>query len=726
MTKKMWLCAVSAISIGAPASAQSLGGASEPAVTDIVVTAQKREERLIDVPQSITAVSSDDLSRLNATQLRDFTTTIPALTVTSSGVGQGQVTLRGVTAGTDVGATVGIYVNDVPYGSSSAFAGGAALALDANLFDLDRVEVLRGPQGTLYGASSMGGVLKYVTRQPNLQLFEGSAQAGLSSTRQGGTNYNAGVAVGAPLAADKVAIRASGFYNHDAGAIDNLALNQRNVDRSRVYGGRLDLLLKPSEDLSIWLAGFIQNIHRDGSAVADYALNGRPVDGELDQRRVAAEPFDSRFRLVSGTVSYDFGNASLTSVTSYQTNRVVFVNDVSAVYVPLLASLGLNFGSVPFDNARSTDKFTQEVRLASTGDHFVEWLVGGFYTHEKSINFQHLLPTTPAGAPSPINLATLSLPSVYREVAGFGNVTLHFTEQLDVSGGVRVSRNNQSYTQNGTGLLVSSVPTTRSKDTVATYLANVRYRFNDRAMLYARFATGYRPGGPNAVARDPLTGAFLAPPTFASDSLNSYEVGFKGETADRTFGIDVAAYHIDWKNMQVPTAVNGLSVIANAESAKIDGAELTLTARPSRLFTVTGAFAYQNARLAEASPALGGRKGEALPNVPKWSAAINADYVRREDGLRPSAGATLRFVSSRKASFDLNGGFPQFDLRDYVTLDLRAGATLATLDLQLFLRNAFDSRGKLSAVTALSILGGPANVAILQPRTIGISATKHF
>ena len=628
MVSKQWLCAASAVAItlAMPAHAQTVATppGEESGDAEIIVTAQKKEERLIDVPQSITAVTGADLARLNPTLVRDFTSTVPALTVTSTGVGRSQITLRGVTSGEDIGPTTGIYVDEVPYGSSTAYANGAGLAFDAGLFDLDRVEVLRGPQGTLYGASSMGGLLKYVTRQPDLQEYGGFAQAGISSTRFGGVNYNVAAAVNAPLVADKVGVRASGYYNHDAGTVDNLTLGERDVDRSRVYGGRLDVLFKPTENLGIRLTGFAQNIHRGGLSLVDYSRTGALSDGPFEQRRVAPEPYDQRFRIVSGTINYDLGFADLTSVTSYQTVRTDFVTDGSAPYVPLFATLGLDFGSVPIRLGNSTDKFTQEVRLASSGNRFLEWAIGGFYTHEKSGNTQVFLPTTVAGAPSPIDLLNVSLPTTYDEIAGFGNATMHLTDKLEVSGGVRVARNRQSYTQNATGILVASQPTNKSKETVATYLANVRYAFSDHASAYARFATGYRPGGPNAVVTDLVTGELKAPATFKSDSLYSYEVGFKGETSDRSFGIDVAGYHIDWKDMLVPNSANGVGVIINADKARIDGAELTLTARPSRELTFSGAFAYQDARLAEASAALGGREGEALPNVPRITAAINA------------------------------------------------------------------------------------------------------
>lgn len=706
-----------------PALAQDEGSDG----SQIVVTAQKRSERLLDAPQSVTAISAADLSRLNAVQFRDFANAVPALTFSTAGPGQTQLTLRGVTAGNDIGPTVGIYVDDVPFGSSSAFANASSLALDAGLFDMERIEVLRGPQGTLYGASTMGGLLKYVTIQPDADNFSGSANASLSDTYRGGTSYSGSAGLNLPIVNGKLGLRTSGYYSHDGGFIDNLAAGKDDVNRSRVYGGRADLQFTPTEDLTIRLSGFLQNIHRRGGASADFTLAGKPIDGSLDQRRLVDEPFDQRFRLVSGTISYDLGPASLTSISSYQTIRNSYRQDGSALYVPVLTSFGLLFNAVAVDQRRTTNKFTQEVRLASSGAKLLDWMVGGFYTHEKSGNAQVIVPYEDEGVVSPISLADVSIPSTYEEIAAFGNLTLHVTDRFDLSGGLRWAENRQKFEQIGSGLLIGSTPQVRSRDDVFTYLANARYKFSSNTTAYVRFATGYRPGGPNYVVNDPVTGAPLAPALFASDSLDSYEAGFKAETTDRTFGIDISGYHIDWKDIQVTTAAGGVSVIANAGGAKITGGELTLTARPSPQFTVVGAFAYQHARLSKDSLDLGALRGDRLPNVPRYTATLNADYRAPADmKLRPRLGATLRFVSDRSASFDGNVGVPQYELPDYVAIDLRAGLDVGRFEVQLFARNITDERAQLSAATVLSSAGGPAQVTMMQPRTIGVGLSSHF
>ena len=732
--RSLWGAGIMALACApslAGAQTASSPGASASDADDsreIIVTAQKRSERLLETPQSVTALSGAELTRMNAVQFRDFANSVPALSFTTAGPGQTQLTLRGVTSGNDIGPTVGVYVDDVPYGSSTAFTNASSLSLDAGLFDMERIEVLRGPQGTLYGASTMGGLIKYVTAAPDVHSFGGSAQAGVSDTRHGGTSYNGAAALNAPIVADKIAVRASGFYSHDGGFIDNLALGQADVNRSRIYGGRAALLFQPTERLSIRIGSYLQNIHREGTAAADFTLAGRPVDGGLDQRRLLAEVFEQRFRLVSGSIEYDLGLGTLTSISSYQTSKIAFRQDGSPVYVPVLAAAyGLDADAVAIDQLRATKKFTQEVRLASNGTGAIDWLVGGFYTNEKSRNGQLVVPYEADGSISPVEVATLSIPSRYREFAVFGNLTWHITDRFDMSGGLRYANNKQKFEQIGSGLLIGSQPKVRSSDDVVTYLANARYRFSDKATFYVRYATGYRPGGPNYVVNDPLTGAPLAPATFKSDSLQSFEAGFKAETPDRSFGIDLAGYYIDWNDIQISSAAGGVSVIANAGGAHVTGAELALTARPSSTVTAKAAFAYQRARLADDSIDLGASKGDRLPNVPKYTATMDLDYrAPITSPIRPTAGVTLRFVSDRVASFDASGGFPQYALPDYAAVDLRAGASFGPVDAQVFVRNLLDERGQLSAATVLSILGGPAQVSMLQPRTIGVSATTRF
>ncbi len=723
-----------ALILASPAMAQSVSGAassppqaSGSATTsndnsdqDIVVTAQRRSERLLDAPQSVTALTAADLAKFNATQFVDYANTVPGLQFTTQGPGRTSINLRGVTTGLDVSQTVGIYVDDVPYGSTTIFAVGQQLTLDAALYDLDRVEVLRGPQGTLYGASSIGGVLKYVTREPSLTEFCGSAQGGVSTTRYGGTSYNGNLVANVPIVSDKVAVRASAFYSKSGGYVDNVARGDRDVDGGKIYGGRVDVLLKPTDQLSIRLSGYGQNIRRNGSLYVDYdRATGKPINGDLDQSHPLLEPFNSEFRLASGTVIYDFGPAALTSVTSYQTIKTRVSQDVSSLYAPFFAFLGT--AAVSSDNQVSTKKFSQEVRLASSGSSRLDWLIGGFYTNEDSSVRNSIPLYSASGAVIPFVYYNGFIPSRYREYAVFGNATWHLTDKFELGGGIRWAHNKQDYRQDATGLAAIPQAPTTSSESVVTYLANARYHFSHNVMAYARFATGYRPGGPNTAVRG-LNGSVSGSLPVQSDKLNSYEIGFKAETADHKFTIDAAAFYLDWSNIQLATVANNVAVYFNGSGARVKGGELTLTARPERGLTFVGAFAYNDGRITEASAALGAAKGERLPNSARFTGTITGDYVVESSPLKPSIGGTVRLVGDRMVSFNGSLGMPQYRLPSYATADIRAGLTIGPVDAQVYVRNLFDARAQLSAQTFL----GPAQVAIAQPRTIGISATTRF
>jgi iron complex outermembrane recepter protein len=720
---------------GAPAPASTAGSSNsgsyansgEVKLEEIVVTAQKRAERLIDVPQSVTVLTSQDLSRMGAVQFRDFANTVPGVSFTTEGAGITQIIMRGVTTGVDQGPTVAIYVDDVPYGTSTPFGGGATASLDVGLFDLDRIEVLRGPQGTLYGASAMGGLLKYVTKRPDTSTFAGDVFAGLAGTRDGGISYNGASEVNFPIVVDRAAVRASAYYFRDGGYIDNLTLRDDDVNRAGIYGGRLDTLLTPSDALSIRITGFLQNIARDGTSLAGFSVTGTPLDEGLDQRYQIPEFFNQRFRLVSGTVEYDFGPAQLTSISSYQSMSLDSQYDISSIDVPLLGLLfDRTYSAVGVYGVSSTKRFSQELRLASHGRGRVEWLAGAFYTHESTTDYQIDNPYDLGGHLSPNDLFTYYAPTLYKQIAGFADLTLRCNDKLDISGGLRYSQNRQSHGQTGSGLLIGSSPTIEITDDVTTYLADARYHPTHQSTVYLRYATGFRPGGPNFVAADPVTGMPLAPPTYKSDQLRSYELGIKAATAAHGLGVDLAAYQINWSDIQIQAIRNGLTVIANAGKAVIRGGELDLSVRPGEDLTVTAAFGYQDAHLAEASADLGGAEGERLPNVPKFTAALNSDYEIWRGGWQPIVGATIRFVSDRTSGFGPTGTSTNYHMPSYTSVDLRTGLTIGRVVAQLYAHNVLNERGQLSAQPVFALFGGPAHVSVMQPRTIGINLSTSF
>jgi outer membrane receptor protein involved in Fe transport len=696
-------------------------------IEEIVVTAQKRKELLSQTPLAVSALSRADLAKLDMHEFSDFATYVPGISFTTSGAGQTQINLRGVTTGPAIAPTVGIYIDDAAYGGTSAPSRSAQLALDPAVFDLERIEALRGPQGTLYGASTMGGLIKYVTARPDLKELTGDGTVDLSVTRHGGFNQSGHSAVNLPLAPGKLAVRLGGFYDHDAGYIENVS-GSGKANHSKAYGGKIDILLEPTEALTFRIWAFGQNIDRAGRAEADFSLMTHvPLYGPLSQNRIVAEPFNQHYRLVSGTVTYDFGGPTFTSITSYQTAHTIQSQDVSGLYGPLLGGFGIVFPKYAFTPDVNTKKFTEEARLASSPSGRLQWLAGVFYTYEKNTDHQTLGAQYADGTPVPINLFTADLPSKYQEIAVFGDITYYVMSKLDVTLGLRVAHNNQEYEQMASGLLAGPEPARQSHETVSTFLINPRYKFNDHAMIYARAASGYRPGGPNAVGTDPATGLPLANPTFKADKLWSYEVGFKVATPDRKLSLDAAFYDIEWHDLQVIAVHNGFGVGANAGRARSRGIEVTLAAQPASGLSLGANLSYTDAKLVEDAPDLGGISGERLPDAPRVTTALTADYSFPLQGnLTGFVGGSFRYLGDRYASFDGSMGVPQYHLPSYTVTDLRAGLEWGGVASSLYVKNLFDKRGEMSAFTGFSLAGGPAQLSIIKPRTIGIRTSVRF
>jgi outer membrane receptor protein involved in Fe transport len=571
----------------------------------------------------------------------------------------------------------------------------------------------------------MGGLIKYVTKLPDPTLYSGEVQSGVSATRDGGINYNAAAEVNLPLESDKMALRASAYEYHDGGYVDNVLLGRKDVNHSNAYGGRIDFLATPTDKLSIRIAGVLQNISAAGQASVDYSLAGVPLNGSLDQSRHFREQSKTQFRLISSTIAYDLGTATLTAISGYQTEQGATYTDAS-LYAQYCAFVGQTCGTIGYPNKNRTGKFTQELRLTSkTGKRF-DWIAGGFYTNESSQGTQSFDEFSPTGQPLPNLLIVYVLPSRYKEYSVFGDLTWHLLDKLDVTGGMRYSSDKEQQSVYGSGIFTSPYPNRYSSENVRTYLANALYHFSDHATGYLRYATAYRPAGPNFIPNDPVTGEPLGAPLQA-DELRSYEAGVKADFADGRFGMDLAVYDIDWTNIQIDIVRDGLGFLANAPGhATVHGAELTLTARPVPALTASGAFAYTDAYLNQDNSDLGASKGEQLPTVPAFSASANLDYAFAQAGLAPTIGATVRYESGRNTVF--KAAPPQFYLPAYATVDLRAGIELNPInthgiDLQLYVHNLLDKHGQVS--TNFSVFGSQ-RVFIMQPRTIGLAVTMRF
>uniref|UniRef100_UPI0035CA27D3 TonB-dependent receptor n=1 Tax=uncultured Sphingomonas sp. TaxID=158754 RepID=UPI0035CA27D3 len=749
--------AFAALAVAAPASAQSAARNAAPASetsdsdSDIVVTAQKRTQTLIDVPQSITVVSGAALERQQATSFQDYLNLVPGLQLDQSTPGAGRLILRGLNTG-GVASTVAVYVDETPFGSSSALVNGGVLAGDFDTFDIARVEVLRGPQGTLYGASSLGGLLKFVSNAPDTTKLEGRVRAGIETTDGGDLSYHGNALINVPLG-DTLAVRASGFYNKSGGWIDSIGTSAldgvgsrqtadvaKNINGSQSYGGRASLLFKPSDVFDLRLTAHIQNIRAHAPSVVESDPNTlQTLYGRETQSQFANQFTNIDYRLYNGLMNYDFGFAKLTASSSYSTQNQTLREDATFNLSGLVsAALGAPANDFVLDQKTNDRRFTEEVRLASGKSDLLEWLVGGYYTNEKGLltqNYAAFTPNTTTPIAFPFVLGQVNIRSKYEEYAGFANATLHLGTRFDLDFGGRYSHNNQTASQDAAGVLAGNVPVNsnlRSSDNVFTYSVAPKFKISDRASLYARVARGYRPGGPNVITPTAPAGT---PTSFAPDTVTSYEVGFKGETADRTFALDIAGYHIDWNNIQLLTVVNGFGININGSSAVSDGGEVTATFRPARGFVTSINGAYTRARLTgDAPPLTGGLKGDRLPFTPPYSVSVNSDYSWDIAAAKPFVGGSLRFLSKQSSDFDADyraANGRQRTVPSYVVVDLRAGVDFGRFGLEVFARNLTNDDGKTS-VGSVTANGLPLNpngaiaTGVIRPRTVGASITASF
>lgn len=745
-------CVISTPATGQTAPAQDQTAGNEEA---IIITAQKRSEPILEIPQSVSVVGGDTLERQQATNIQDFANLVPGLSLTETNPGNTRIVLRGINTG-GVGATVGIYVDEIPFGSSSGLVNGAVLAGDFDTFDVQRLEVLRGPQGTLYGASSLGGVLKYVTVEPKLGSFGGRVRAGIETVHGGDLGWNANAVVNAPLG-NKAAFRASGFYRREGGWIDANAdhlliggagsIGGENINSDDIYGGRASLLFNPIERLKVRLTAILQTISADASnAIEVDPVTLEPIDG-LQQTVFIPEFTKTKYRVYDGTVDYDFGFASLLSSTSFARLKQNFLVDATTVFGPLLTNFvfGVPTG-LEQDQFTGFKKFTQEVRLTSPSDEKFEWLLGGFYTNEKGRIAQDFFAfdlIAHQQVPTTIFPETIArLPSEYKEIAGFVNATYHVTDRFDIAAGGRFSHNKQNASQVLSGPLVGGTTNfddQASSDSVFTYSVAPRFELNDNTSIYARVASGYRPGGPNVLAPGGVEAG--AKPTFKADRLTNYEVGLKTDVG-RRLSFDASAFLLKWNDIQLFQSVNNVGFNANGGKATSKGLEAQLSWRPMRGLQVLANGAVTYAKLTQDAPDAGGFDGDWLPWVPRTSFSLNADYDwLLSPDLHAYVGAGWHYVGRQYADFDAayrlaNGHQRRID--PYGVVDLRAGVDFHNFNLEAYVQNLTNSHGLTSATllttagAGLPGLGGPAlpggalSAAIIRPRTIGLTLTADF
>jgi iron complex outermembrane receptor protein len=618
------------------AEAQQQSQAEQPgALQEVIVTATKRSENLQNVPFSISATSEEQIRNSGAMDLVDLARNVAGLAIADLGPGQSQIAIRGISSGQvirdqpGVKEQVGVYLDESPISV-------ALFTPDLELFDLDRFEVLRGPQGTLFGAGSEAGTVRYITAQPKLGKTEVFTDASFEDVTHGDEGGFLRAAMNVPLG-DNMAVRLVAYEHHLAGFIDAISpYGAAGADRPASFtvnrainsgdrsGARLALLIKPSNELSITPRVVFQKLETNGYPRVDiYNILANPYTttqpavtmGDLTQYRQQPDGLTDDFMLADLKVDYDTGPATLTSVTSYTHRNVQVLRDATQLTGSVTfdvfgdASVPPDFAGVrtssPLYDRTHLNVFSEEVRLASNGKQQIDWLVGGFFQHVGR-HYGQDLPTPgydalnaqfgfPLG-PNPVGLPDTPFYSnlfyTLKQYAAFGEATWHATSQLALTGGLRYYKFSEDRVLNFNGVFASDTPPGGIPGSVDSSGTSPRlilsYKPMDDAELYAQASRGFRLGGINDPLNIPLCSpqdllVFGSQANWKDEKTWNYEVGAKTQWLDHRVTFNVAAFYADIKDLQATTTAGTCSsrIVFNVPTARSEGIEAELFARPN-------------------------------------------------------------------------------------------------------------------------------------------------
>ena len=699
--------------------AQAQTAATGSSVETVTVTAEKRSESVQNVPMSISVVGEDELNKLNIRSFEDLMNNVPGLSVSEADPTHPVLILRGINAGGD-GSTVGTYFDETPYGSSNALANGTDTAPNLDTFDMQRVEVLRGPQGTLYGAGAEGGLIKFVSNAPDTTGFDDAFEVGAISMAHGGLGNSLRGMLNVALS-DDLAVRVVGFdvktpgYINVSNPLGTPALNVKNANEQESFGGRASILYKPTDKLSVRFNVLQQQLDDGNDAAEDVVVvNGKiePLFGDYNQHRTTLSPNGVRYYLYNSTINWDVDFATITSATSYtDLHDYTFADDTGALGEDVQGFL-------------HQGKFIQELRLASdpgaTGP--LDWLVGFYYTNEHDGLHQDVVGAFKQGP----SAESLNLQSTYVETTGFANATYHVLSNFEIGAGLRYATDSQNSAETITIPAIGQVAGGTSQHSILTWSADARYHLDDQTMIYGRVATGWRPGGPNDL---PPGAPANVPRTYSPDSLINYEAGVKSVMPDLNLSFDADVFDIEWQNIQLLETVANFNINGNGGRANSKGFEANVTWLPLDRLTLNLNGSYIDAALSEDAPAVGGFTGNPLPNSPRWSGTLSGDYEFLPiDQFTPYAGASLHYIGIRGGGFTAPG-ITEINLPGYATFDVRVGVSWDRWSFELYGKNlneakgisAFGSYGGSAATAGLGPFGLPAATAsIIQPRIFGI------
>lgn len=703
-------------------ASRSASRGNSDVLREVIVTANKRTEPLSKTGISVSVVSGQLLQDRAAQSLQDYLAFIPGVSLQSGGTpGFGEVEIRGISP-QSVGATVATYVDGVPFGPSSALTESALFTLDMNPTDLDHIEVLKGPQGTLYGASSMGGLIKYVTRAPDLNAPEYEATEDVNQAYNGSPGGKVSGAVSLPLIPGELAIRLNGYYMHDGGYITDVGVGGKDTNRENNNGFHGSLLYQPFDALSIRLNAISQNTAVHGQDVVDIdQATGKPAYGGWSQLRYVTEPFTNSIRLYSAEINYRLNKMTLVSATSYSSLDPYSVGDITSIY----QAIGLPQASptTPIGGVAEypSHKVTEELRLDADRMGPVEWMAGLFFQHEQVSDWVNVYQVA---LPSYNSLRTSFRDGTLTEYAGFANLTYYIAPSFDITAGYRNSHISQTSYRGAAGVLENPVDPTHYitsyqafEESSNTYSAGLRWRITDAVMWYARAASGYRPGGGRTIP-------FGAPPGYAdfykSDSLWDYESGLKLRSLGGRLTFDGDVFWMNWKNIQTLVPLPGSIIVndGNGGTALSRGAEAEVKWIPVDGLIVGANGAFTQAKFTQTVPGVA-ENGEALFYVPKFTATAYGDYSRLVGrGWTSYIGADYQYTGLR---LDEN----LTPLPAYSVWNVHLGIRDAHYRVNIYVNNLTNKMAFLGYGNGG--YGAPTyDFAVNQPRVVGIMLSETF
>ncbi|QSX33497.1 TonB-dependent receptor [Shewanella avicenniae] len=731
--------------------------ASKPKSSDaemlerIEVTATRRATTLQETPLAISALSGNMLKHNGITSVEEFTKMVPGMRIEDSGPGSKRISLRGVTAPGE--GTVGVYYDEIPISGTvgvSSDAGGRTPT--AALFDVNRVEVVRGPQGTLYGASSMGGAIRTIFNKP-IDGYEGAFETSYADIAHGGAMKSLDGMVNVPLVEGLLAARVVGFRKTSDGYIDNVFLGIDDVNGSTKEGGRVMFRLTPSDDLTI------DTMYLLDKTEAGYGT-WNPTIGEYETAAQINQPFTDTTKLYSGTLEWNLDFATLTAAVGHFKRATEYNMDDSYYIDTYLtedrcqsrwnggAACSSEQLSNYYDYVNSltpavlqhkgymTNK-TYEARLTSNDAKVLDWTVGAFFQKRNDY-----IQSQDGGADAETGKLIRPMELFYRryiiddyeQKAVFGETTYHATEKLDVTVGLRWFDYQKTVTGETTDAWELINAFTRPKTSVEfsesdwLFKGNVSYSMTDDMMFYATAAQGFRPGGANNVIglAEMLTG-------YESDSLWNYEVGMKSSWLDRDLQFNAATYLIDWDNMQVRgrTTDGAFSFLSNAGAAQIMGLELEGGWRITDDLFISGNVNLLNAELTEDQVSdvvlAAGRDGDRIPYIPKVTGMLSLTYNLPQmlAGYDSSLRADVNYVGSSYSELSPNNAYNlKLDSYSLTNLRFNVDSTESGWGFALYVNNLFDKNAIVYNSGSSSYPNEFANSAM--PRTIGVTVRKDF